>query len=119
MQSTNIAIVGLGRIGTFFLKQVLAKFNLGLSILCAVELSDTEGKAYARENGVVIVDVDTLISFGDDVDLIFNLTGLESVQNELREKLIASGNEKTEVISDKALQVIWTMITDEAMPSRG
>ncbi len=117
MESTNLAIVGLGKVGTFFLKQLLAKFDLGLNILCAVEPAETEGKAYAKENGVVIVDTDTLISFEDDVDLIFNLTGLESVSHELREKLDASGNDKTEIISDKALKMMWTMLTDEKLPS--
>ena len=116
MHQVNIAIVGLGKIGTFFLNQLIQRSNLGLSILCASEPNDTEGKALAKDNGIVLVDLDTMISFGEDVDFIFNLTGSESVQIELQEKLKLSGNTKTELISERTLQVVWTMLTDEGIP---
>lgn len=113
MASANIAIIGLGKVGTFFLDQLIQRSNLGLNIVCAVELWETEGKKEAEENGIAIVGLDDVIEFGDDVDFIFNLTGDSSVQGQLREKLAEKGNQHTELVSDHVLKVIWSMMTDE------
>jgi len=118
MQSTNVAIVGLGKIGSFFLQQLISRFNLGLNIIRAVEPNDTEGKELAQKNGIAVVTIDDLISFEDDVHIIFNLTGLDSVQQEIRHKLDASCNFKTELLSDNVLKVVWSMLTDEPIPER-
>lgn len=113
MASANIAIIGLGKVGTFFLNQLMQRSNLGLNIVCAVELWETEGKKAAQENGIAIVGLDDVIEFGEDVDFIFNLTGDSSVQEQLRQKLAESGNLHTELVSDHVLKVIWSMMTDE------
>ncbi len=116
MKNTNIAIVGLGNIGSFFLQQLIQRFDLGLSILCAVEPKETDGKRMAQQNGVAIVSIDDLISFGDDVDMIFNLTGSDAVQQDIREKMDAAGNTKTELLSETALKIVWSILSDEPIP---
>lgn len=116
MASANIAIIGLGKVGTFFLNQLIKRSNLGLNIVCAVELWETEGKKTAQENGIAIVGLDDVIEFGEDVDFIFNLTGDASVQDQLRDQLAAKGNQHTELVSDHVLKVIWAMMTDEPIP---
>lgn len=113
MGSVNIAIIGLGKVGTFFLNQLIERSNLGLNIVCAVELWETEGKKRAQENGIAIVSLDDVIEFGEDVDFIFNLTGDSSVQEQLRARLDESGNQHTELVSDHVLKVIWSIMTDE------
>lgn len=116
MTNANIALIGLGKVGSFFMDQLISRSNLGLNIVCAVELQDTDGKKRAEETGIALVDLDDVVEFGDVVDCIFNLTGDANVQADLRKKLAEQGNSHTEVVSDHVLKVVWSMITDEPLP---
>ena len=43
-------------------------------------------------------------------------TGLPLVRRELRDKLVASQNRQTVIASESIVRVIWTLISDEALP---
>jgi len=118
MNSVNIVIIGLGKIGKFFLNQLIQRSNLGLNIVCVVEPRETEGKSIAHTNAIAIVGLDDVIDFAEDVDFIFNLTGDDNVQESLQKELKAANNTRTEVVSAHVLKVIWSMLTDEPIPVR-
>lgn len=117
MENASIVIVGLGKVGGFFLEQLIKRSNLGLHIACIVEPRDTEGKILAQNNGIAAVNLHDVIDFSEDVDFIFNLTGDSSVQSLLRDELDKAGNQRTEIVSDHVLKVIWSILSDESIPA--
>jgi len=117
MGNANIAIIGLGKAGEFFLEQLIKRIDLGLNIVCAVEPADNSGRQRAEESGIALVSIDDVVSFGDDVDFIFNLTGNPQLQVDLLAKLAAASNDHTEVVSDKVLKVIWSILSENHIPA--
>jgi predicted dinucleotide-utilizing enzyme len=116
MEKQNIAIIGLGRIGSAFLSEMLRKKGGGINLSYAAEQMDTPGKAKAIAAGIKIVNLDDIVALGDRIDVIFELTGLPSVRKELREKLTSANNRHTVIASETIVRVIWALISDEALP---
>jgi len=117
MGRVNIAIIGLGRVGTFMLKQFLASPDLGLHVAYAVEPTDSEGSRLAHEHGIPLASVDDLIHAGIDIDFIFNLTGDEDLQREIKARLTELGNEHTELVSRHVLQILWSVMSEKRIPA--
>ncbi|MBV8657514.1 MAG: NAD(P)-binding domain-containing protein [Burkholderiales bacterium] len=116
MQAQRIAIIGLGRIGSAFLKQMLEKRKQGIELICVAEQHDTPGKHLALEAQVPIKTLDEIVALGPQVDVIFDVTGIPGVRRELREKLAASFNLHTVIASETIVRVIWALITSEDLP---
>ena len=116
MEKQNVAIIGLGRVGSAFLGAILSLAERGIKIQYAIEQADTPGKALAIAAGIKIVTVDEMIALGDQVDVIFDLTGNHDVRKELRKKLVASNNVHTVIASETIARVVWSLITDEELP---
>lgn len=116
MDKQRIAIVGLGRIGSAFLRQISKRRHESLELVCAAELNDTPGRQAARAAGVKISSLDEIVSLGEKIHVIFELTGMPEVRRELRDKLVASGNSKTVIASESIVRVIWGLISDEELP---
>ena len=115
MEKQNIAIIGLGRIGSAFLSEMLRKKE-GVNLAYAAEQMDTLGKAKAIAAGINIGSLDDIVAMGDRIDVVFELTGLPSVRKELREKITAANNRHTVIASETIVRVIWALISDEALP---
>ena len=116
MEKQNIAIIGLGRIGSSLLREMLSKQGGGINIACAAEQMDTPGKAQAIAAGIKTATLDDIVAQGDKIDVIFELTGLPNVRKELREKLTAANNRHTVIASESIVRVIWALISEEALP---
>lgn len=116
MEQPRIAIIGLGRIGSSFLLQMLRKSCAGLNIVCVAETSDTPGRRQAMEAGLKLKTLDEIVALGDGVDVIFDLTGLNEVRRELRDKLVASGNRHTVIASESIVRVFWALISADSLP---
>jgi predicted dinucleotide-utilizing enzyme len=116
MDKQRIAIIGLGRIGTAFLREMLGKNSQGIDLVCAAETSQTEGKAQAIAAGVKLLVIDEIIALGKGIDVIFDLTGRAEVRKNLREALAASDNRHTVIASESILRVIWSLIGAESLP---
>ena len=116
----TVAIVGLGRVGHAFLEELMCVVDKGIKIAYAVEQNDTPGRQMAEMYHVKIVTVDGLMAEGENVDVIFDLTGNEGVRKELREKLHASGNRHTVIAPQTVARMLWAIMADEkVMPSHG
>ncbi len=113
MNRQTIAIVGLGRIGTAFLEQVMACPHPGVDVAYAVEIAETAGKQKAVAAGIKMLSMDELIAKGQSVDVIFELTGLTEVRDDLRIRLQESGNNYTIIASESIAKVIWSFISKE------
>jgi len=116
VEKQNIALIGLGRIGSAFLGEMLQKKGGGINLNYAAEQMDTPGKAQAIAAGIKVVTLDDIVALGDQIDVIFELTGLPSVRKELREKLTAANNRHTVIASETIVRVIWALISDHALP---
>jgi len=116
LEQQRIAIIGLGRIGSAFLSQMLLKRSQGIELVCAAEAADTLGRQLAAKSGIAIKSLDDIVALGKQLDVIFELTGLPEVRRELREKLVASKNAHTVIASESIVRVIWALISDDALP---
>ena len=116
MGKQNIALIGLGRIGSAFLGKMLHKTGGTINLSYAAEQMDTPGKAQAIAAGIKIVSLDDIVALGDKIDVIFELTGLPAVRKELREKLTIANNRHTVIASESIVRVIWGLISDDALP---
>lgn len=116
MQKQNIAVIGLGRIGSAFLREMLSKSERGINLAYASEQMDTPGKAQAVAAGVKLVTLDEIVKLGNQIDVIFDLTGNPDARKELREKMAATGNRHTVIASETIARIIWSLISAEALP---
>lgn len=115
MSKQNIAIIGLGRIGSAFLGAMLKKKD-EINLVCVSERADTPAKAQAAAAGIKVATLDEIITLGNGIDVIFDLTGIAEVRKELREKLQAANNKHTVIASESIVRLIWSLISDVALP---
>ncbi|MDO9010852.1 MAG: hypothetical protein Q7U78_03450 [Gallionella sp.] len=117
MDGQNIAIIGLGRIGSAFLGEMLDKAGRGINLVCVSEVFDGPGKAQAKLAGIKIVHLDEIVAMGQQIDIIFDLTGNQEVRKELRNKLVTSDNHHTIIASETIARLIWSLIAEQALPT--
>lgn len=114
MKKQSIAIVGLGRVGAAFLEELLEQPNNGVEIVAVVERADTAGRAKAKARGIKNLSIDELVAMGNGLDILFDLTNVDAVRHELREKLRESGNRHTIIATENIARMIWTLISSGA-----
>lgn len=118
MQKQSIAIVGLGRVGSVFLEKLLGQSDKGMAIVAVAEKGETAGAALAKTHGIENLNLDQLIAKGSDIDILFELTGSAAVRQELRDKLMASGNHHTVIATEGIASLIWVLISEgENLPN--
>ena len=111
MGKQSIAIVGLGRVGSAFLEELLSQSNDAVEIVAVVECADTAGRSLAESRGISNLSIDELVGMGEGLDILFDLTDVSAVRQELREKLHASGNRHTIVATENIARMIWALIS--------
>lgn len=111
MEKQTIAIVGLGRVGTAFLAELLEHPNSGVEIVAVVEQSETLGKAMAKASGLNLISMSELLGIGEQLDILFDLTGDPNVRKELRENLRVTKNFHTIVATENIAKMIWALIS--------
>lgn len=114
----NIGIVGLGRVGTTFIKQLFEYRERGISIIAVTEQNpDSPGLEFASTRGIPVVDdKDDITAMGDKVGVIFNLTGDPAIERSMRLAQVKMGNHKTVVVSTVMASLLWKLISKEALP---
>jgi predicted dinucleotide-utilizing enzyme len=117
VQTQRIAIIGLGRIGSAFLREMLDKRKHRIELIGAVERAETPGKAHAIAAGVRMLELDDIIALGGMIDVIFDLTGDADLRKTLRDKLASVGNRHTVIAPESILHVIWSFIGAEELPA--
>ncbi|MDH4128944.1 MAG: NAD(P)-binding domain-containing protein [Spirochaetota bacterium] len=116
MGKLNIAIVGLGRVGTGFLYGIISQKDKGINIIAVSEQNDTTGKNAAMKAGIKNYDIDNLIKLGNKLDIIFDLTGNSEVRKVLRELLESSNNRHTVIAPENVARLVWSLITNKPLP---
>ena len=114
MEKQSITIVGLGKVGSAFLEELLGQSNQRIEIVAVVKSGETTGRALAKARGIENLSIDKLIGIGDELDILFDLTDVTAVRQELREKLRASGNRHTIIATENITRMIWALIASGA-----
>lgn len=113
-REVNVAIVGLGRVGTIMLKKFLEREAKGIKVIAAVEkVVVTEGVRLAREKGIPVYnDPLEIVKYGTKIDLIFELTGVSRIRQELDDNLARSGNRVTIIVPDTIAHFVWNLVAE-------
>ena len=114
MAKLNIAIIGLGRIGSVFLDAMWDNSNIKL--LCVAEQENTPAKGKAESEGIMMATLDEIVGMSEVLDIIFDLTGSPEVRRELREKLQATNNTHTVIATETIVHLIWSLVSEEPLP---
>lgn len=112
----KIAIVGLGRVGSEFMNQILMHKDKGINVLAAAEMSDTLGRKMAQEAGVPLKTDDEIVAMGEEVDIIFDLSGSADARKKLRESMESAGNRHTVIAPENVAYLLWSVMTQKALP---
>lgn len=114
----KVAIAGLGRVGSTFLEKLTAN-SYGVEIVATVDTApDAPGRAVAEGKGIKVCDeTKDIVAMGDEVDLIFDLTGSTEARTVIRGELARSGNQHTVLAPEVVAYLMWNMMGDgESFP---
>ena len=114
----NIAIVGLGRVGSIFLKKLLEIGREDISIVAVAEKdSDSLMLKLAMERGIKICEDHQIANMGEEVDIIFDMTGDSKSRRSMRMKMLKSCNIHTVIAPEIMAFLIWALLGEEgALP---
>lgn len=113
MRRINVAIAGLGRVGSQFLQALLSVNAEGIKVIAVAEpKEDTESVNLAKDKGIAYFrDArDMLRALDDSIDVLFELTGNAVVRTELYEILSQNANRKTVIVPEPVAYLIWNLI---------
>lgn len=108
----KVAILGLGNIGQEFAEHLLARIQEGRMPIEIVGVAhrhlDTPVALGFRQSGVpVFEDALEITSLGENVDVIFDLTGNSETRQALREQLQQSGNRHSVIAPETIARLLW------------
>ena len=109
----RVVIVGLGRVGSTFLKKFSEMEGRGVKIIATVEKqADAPGIKIAMEKGIPIYKATRdIIAMGESVDIIFDLTGNPEARRALRSELARSGNQHTVLAPEIIAYLVWSIMS--------
>lgn len=115
MRRVNVAIAGLGRVGSQFLEALLNVSSNSVKVVAVAEpREDSPSVKLAKDKGIAYFrDArDMLRSLEDMIDVLFELTGDAVVRSDLHDILAGSGNKKTVIVPEPVAFLIWSIITE-------
>ncbi len=117
MRRINVAIAGLGRVGSQFLDALLSVRSDNVRVIAVAEpKEDLQSVKLAKEKGIAYFrDARSMLeSLEDSIDVLFELTGNAVVKSDLHEILVKTGNKKTVIVPEPVAYLIWSLITEGA-----
>ncbi|MCK4739297.1 MAG: hypothetical protein KAT46_05050 [Deltaproteobacteria bacterium] len=108
----KVAIAGLGQVGTTFLRKFADKIGTGVEIVAVAEINkDAPGIELAKDKGINVVnDPKELVAMGEEIDIIFDLTGNEDAKKAMRSDLARSGNQYTALVPEVVAYLLWNLM---------
>lgn len=116
MNNQNIAIIGLNDAGTEFFKAMVGLKDKGVNVKGVSENVFTEGSQIAQNLGINNMSIDQIVGLGEDIDIIFDLSGDRNIRKELRATLFSSQNNHTVIAPESVARLMYTMIGDKKLP---
>ncbi len=126
----KVALLGLGRVGEVFAEHFLAQIQEHQAPVEIVAVADHHPDApvalgFAQSGVPVYTDPLEVAGLGEEVDIIFDLTGDVQMRKALRKRLQATNNAHTIVASEVIANLLWCFFSDapelpgQAGPGRG
>ena len=111
----NVALIGLGRVGNQFaasLAKHIEQGNEPIKIIAVAEQDPNSdaAKKFAADGVPVYTDAAEVASLGEKVDIIFDLTGVPSVRQTLRESLQNTDNRHTVIVPEVFARLLWSFL---------
>ncbi len=108
----KVALLGLGSVGEAFAEHFLAKIQEDRIDVEIVAVADRHpdtpvALGFAHSKVPVFQDAMEVIKLGDQVDLIFDLTGNAELRQQLRAGLQASNNRHTVIAPEVFAHLLW------------
>lgn len=108
----RVAMVGGGRTGTPLLQEMLRTPYVEVVGVADVD-AESPGAKIARESGVFFTtDALLFASKGDEIDLLFEVSGDSALKRRLKDAFIAEGNRHTIMVHDLVARLLSSMVTD-------
>ncbi len=117
MRRINVAIAGIGKVGSQFLDALLSVRSDNVRVIAVAEpREDLQSVKLAKEKGIAYFrDARSMLeSLEDSIDVLFELTGNAVVKSDLHEILVKTGNKKTVIVPEPVAYLIWSLITEDA-----
>lgn len=114
----KVALLGLGSVGENFAEHFLEQIQEGKRPIEIVAVAhphlDSPVALGFSQNGVpVYEDATEVIKLGENVDIIFDLTGRADVRQSLRKGMMDSGNKHTVIAPEVFANLLWMFFGDD------
>lgn len=116
MHTQNIAIIGSGSTGEMFLTKMLQLKPRGVNVVGVYNREGLELNSIAEETGIKRLSLQEMVDLGEELDIIFDLSGKPEIRSELRKTLFSSNNLHTVIAPESVAQVIWTLMDEQGAP---
>ncbi len=119
----RVALLGLGNVGENFAEHFLEQIQEGhrpIEIV-AVAHHHTDSPValgFAQSGVPVYEDATEVINMGENVDIIFDLTGNDEVRQNLRKGMMDSGNKHTVIAPEVFANLLWMFFGEEVVLMR-
>ncbi len=116
----RIALLGLGSVGENFAEHFLEQIQEGHRPIEIVAVAhphtDSPVALGFAQNGVpVYEDATEVLNLGENVDIIFDLTGNVEVRQRLRKGLMDSGNRHTVIAPEVFANLLWMFFGEDVL----
>lgn len=113
----NVALLGLGRIGQQFANSLADHIEEGGKPIKIVAVAERDPNSDAAKRflatGVpVYTDAVEVAELGGKVDIIFDLTGVPSIRQALRDTLQEQGNHHTVLVPEVFARLLWSFLEE-------
>lgn len=121
----KVAILGLGSVGEIFSENFLEKIqehnaNVEIVAVATRHLDSPVALGFAHSHVPVFDDALKVIDMGEDVDIIFDLTGNANLRQELRNKLQSTNNRHTVIAPEVFAGLLWNFFGEDTdLPESG
>lgn len=118
----KVALLGLGSVGESFAEHFLEKIqeehvNVEIVAVADRNLDSPVALGFAHSNVPVFKDALEVIKLGEQVDIIFDLTGNAELRKSLRVRLQETENRHTVIAPEVFAHLLWNFFGDDtALP---
>jgi len=113
----KIALLGLGNVGQEFAEAFLEMIQEGgkpieIAAIAHHDLGSPVALGFQQNKVPSFEDALGVIGMGEEIDIIFDLTGNSTTRTELRKGLQASNNQHTVIAPEMIAKLLWMFFDD-------
>ncbi|MBT4711380.1 MAG: hypothetical protein HOB82_07630 [Alphaproteobacteria bacterium] len=115
-ETINVALLGLGRIGSQFAAGLVAHIAEGASPISIVAVAEANPESevaakFKAEGVAVYTEALGIVEMGVEVGVIFDLTGMADMRQSLRDSLREVGNRHTVIVPEVMVRLLWSILS--------